>query len=640
MIKKITLLTMLSIAFMHFTTAQTILAEGFEGATFPPAGWTTFIGTNGLGTAQNWIQTETSNTGSSAAFNRYENVTGGIAEDWLVTSQIDLTSASDTELLFYSTQSYGTDYGSNYEVKVSTTSQTTHADFTTVASYTESNVGGPYELKTIDLSAYDGMMIYIAFVHLNDDGDNWFIDDIEVRSPLSLDAKLDDVSLSRYSLTSTDNQLSVRVNNNGGTTINSLDITWSDGTNNYSDNISVNIDPGQTQAINHSTQVNYSSVDEKDITVTITGINGGADGDSSNNSLNTKFNTLSQSGAKKVFIEEATGTWCGWCPRGAVGMDYMAATYPETTVLVAVHNADPMTVTAYDDGIGQYIGGYPSGVVDRKIGDVNPSQGSLESVYNSQLNEIVPVDLSESATQVGNTLTITAQATFYSNFASADTNYRFGIIITEDGVTGTGDGSNINSQDYDQVNYYSGGSEGPMGGYESLGNPVPATQMVYDHVGRALLGGFNGEAGSIPTVITNGQTVSHNFNYTIPSTSNIDNLHIITLLLDQNDGSIVGASESSLAEALSIEEVSNTSTIKVYPNPAKDYINIALQAGTGDYNIAVMDMLGRTVINKSFEGVFGAQNIELPISQLNAGHYIMLINDGTAQYSSKFIVSK
>lgn len=631
MTKKITLLALLGIAFMHFTTAQTILSEGFEGATFPPSGWTSFIGTNGLGTNNNWIQADAPYTGTYGAANVYENVTGGIAEDWLVTSQIDLTTATNAELRFYSTQSYTANYGSTYEVKVSTTSQTNHADFTTVANYTEVNIGNGFELKTVDLSAYDGMMVYIAFVHYNDDGDNWLIDDIEVRSPLDLDAKLNSVSLDRYGITSTDNQLSADVFNNGMNTITALNLSWSDGTNSYSEDFSVNIAPGATQTVNHSTQVNYGSVVAKDITVTINTVNSVADGDSANNSRDTKFNTMTQAGTKAVFIEEATGTWCGWCPRGTVGLDYITSTYPSTVVAVAVHNGDPMALPAYDTGLNAITGGgFPNSAVDRKI-VADPGQASLQAVYDEQINEIVPVNLSSGSVQSGSTLTINAQASFYTLFDDAD--FRLGVIISEDGVTGTSTG-------YAQVNYYSGGANGPMGGYESLPGTVPAAQMVYNHVGRALLGGFDGQAGSIPAVINAGDTFNWEFTYTIPSTSNVANMHIVVVLIDATDGSIVSAQQSSVAESLSVEEVSGISTIKIYPNPAKDNINIAFQDGNGDYTVSVTDMLGRTVIKENFEGVFGIQNKTLPISQLNEGHYIMNINDGTASYSTKFVVSK
>ena len=628
MIKKITFLAVLLFASVQISTAQTLLTEGFEGATFPPAGWTTFMGTNGVGTAQEWIQVEAPNTGTYSAASPFENVASGIAEDWLVTSQIDLTSATNAELLFYSTQSYNADYGSTFDVKVSTNSQTNHADFTTVANYDETNVGAGYELKIIDLSAYDGMMVYIAFVHSNDDGDNWIIDDIEVRSPLNLDAKLDSVSLSRYSLTSLDNQLSFDVNNNGTSTITSLDISWNDGANNYSENFTVLIGPGTTQTINHATQINYSTIEEKDIDVTIDNVNGGADGDSANNSLSTKFNTMSQAGTKVVIIEESTGTWCGWCPRGTVGLDYMSSNYPNTVAAIAVHNGDPMTVAAYDSGLVGTIGtGWPNSGLDRKLLGVDPGQGSLLNGYNTQINETVPVNINTSADLVGNTLTISAQASFFTKFSASD--FRLGVIITEDGVTGTSSG-------YNHVNYYAGGGEGPMGGYENLPDPVPAAQMVYNHVGRAILGGFNGQAGSVPVVINDGDTVSYDFNYTIPAASDQANMHIVVVLIDQTDGTIVSGFQRSVADALSVRDFS-IAGLKIFPNPAKDVLNISFESGEGNYSINIVDMLGRTVIDQKFNDVFGVQNIEIPVATLSQGYYILNVSNDKSAFSTKFI---
>ncbi|MEZ4796459.1 MAG: choice-of-anchor J domain-containing protein [Flavobacteriaceae bacterium] len=195
--KKITLLFILLTAFSFQSNAQ--LTEDFEGGVVPPAGWARFIGTNGLGTAQDWIlETAGVNSGANATRSRYENVTGGLAEDWLVTSQIDLTSVTNSELRFFTRQQFNSNYGSQFEVRVSTNTQTTHADFSaTVATWDETTLNATYnvyEEKVVDLSAYDGSMIYVAFVHINDDGDSWYLDDISVTAaslcsaPTSLDA--------------------------------------------------------------------------------------------------------------------------------------------------------------------------------------------------------------------------------------------------------------------------------------------------------------------------------------------------------------------------------------------------------------------------------------------------------------------
>jgi hypothetical protein len=168
------------------------LSENFDASTDLPAGWATFTGTNGLGTGFNWETSTARNySADNSAFVRYEAVTGGLAEDWLVTPMIDLTDYTGSSLSFYGGQQYTTDYGTAYYVRISTASQTTIADFTdTVATYSEADftditVPELTDMKTIDLSAYDGDQIYIAFVMEQNDGDNWFIDDVNVTGTLS-----------------------------------------------------------------------------------------------------------------------------------------------------------------------------------------------------------------------------------------------------------------------------------------------------------------------------------------------------------------------------------------------------------------------------------------------------------------------
>jgi hypothetical protein len=157
--------------------------ESFENATFPPQCWTTIRGTNNLGTSKDWIRA-TTNTYSSpgAAFVDYENVTGGLAEDWMVSPGILLPPSGTTTLSFYERQTYVSNYGSMYYLKVSTTSQDVRADFTDVMSYNETTFGTTYTQRSIDLSGKNGQVVYIAFVMTNDDGDSWYVDNVSVSS--------------------------------------------------------------------------------------------------------------------------------------------------------------------------------------------------------------------------------------------------------------------------------------------------------------------------------------------------------------------------------------------------------------------------------------------------------------------------
>lgn len=164
--------------------SQVHLNEGFESG-FLPAGWTKYRGTNDLGTTNDWTTNTPSNSGALAAYCSFENVSGGNAEDWLVTSLLNL-SGTNNSLTFYMKQSYGSNYGSVYTIRISTSSQTDHASFTTIQTWNETDFTTSYSLQTIDLSAYDGQNVYIAFVMTNDDGDNWYVDDISVFAPINM----------------------------------------------------------------------------------------------------------------------------------------------------------------------------------------------------------------------------------------------------------------------------------------------------------------------------------------------------------------------------------------------------------------------------------------------------------------------
>lgn len=161
------------------TSAQ--LTEGFEG-TVPPAGWAMFD--NGIGSIITWSSSTNANSGSQAAFINYDCSGGITSEDWLVTPLVAI-NAGDA-LTFYHQDIDSWDYGSSYEIRVSTTSQTNAASFTTIQTFTETQTPTSYGLVAIDLSAYAGSSIYIAFVQVQDCGDAWYIDDVYVGAPQCL----------------------------------------------------------------------------------------------------------------------------------------------------------------------------------------------------------------------------------------------------------------------------------------------------------------------------------------------------------------------------------------------------------------------------------------------------------------------
>lgn len=591
-----------------------ILTENFEGGALP-AGWSKTQSTPSVGwefganlSSQYWaVPSHTKYAASNDDAHDTQAATTNLADkDRLITPPLDLTAQTAVALKFDAF--YTGVYGSEATVEVSTNGGTT---WTTIFTL-DPSAAWQNNIAT-NLSAYAGQNnVLVAFRH--NDGNAWAdgfaIDNVSIYTPPANDAKINSIALNRYGVINTNSNLVLNVTNLGSSTISNLTIDWNDGTS-HSQVINVSIAPFATLDVTHPTALNYAAAVEKTIAVNITAVNGGVDADVSNNTGSKLFNSLSQASPKKVVIEEGTGTWCGWCPRGAVAMEQMYQNHPNDFIGIAVHNGDPMTVTEYDNGTD--LSGFPGCNVDRALLDESVSANLFESYYQERIGLAVPAGLS--MTVSGTTSkTINVSATFRTVFASA--NYRLGVVIIEDNVTGTASG-------YNQTNYYAGGANGAMGGFESLPNPVPAASMVYDHVGRALLGGFAGQANSVPTTITDGLAASYTFNYTIPSTSNSANMSAVALLIDNATGEIVTAEKTSLSAA-NVNEL-ETIGLNVYPNPASGAVNVSFEANNGDFVITLTDLQGRVISSKEMTNLNGSQVVTFSTEDVASGSYIVTV---------------
>lgn len=635
---KKSLLTLSAVLAAGVSFSQIIISENFNGTTGTaiPATWTQVTsatdggyksGTNtGLSSSNFAVP---SLDGSRIVGTNDDGCNCNKANERLISPVFDLSSATaavlDVNVFFPGATYQGVT--ETAKIDVSTDGGTT---WTLLSNLT--GVTSGWQDLSISLASYLGNNnVKISFVY-NDNGGwlfGFFVDNFVVRQPSQDDAKLISSTLNRYSLINTNNTLGLSVKNDGANAITSLTVNWNDGTD-HSSVITTNIAAGATATINHPTAINYATALEKNIAVTITNVNGNTDPNMSNNTSSKLFNSVSQLAAKSVIIEEGTGTWCGWCPRGAVAMEAMVANHPNDFIGVAVHNGDPMTVTEYNNGAA--FTGFPGANVDRVVLGADVSDTDFENYYQDRIGLIVPAAINVAASGSGSAVTLNVTSTFYTPFAAA--NYRLGVIISEDNVTGTG-------STYNQANYYSSTSQnialtGAGHNWQTEPNPVPAANMEYDHVGRALLGGYNGQTGSVPAAITDGQAVNYSFNYTVPGTSNKNNMHAVAVLIDQATGEIVNAKQISLASA-GIEEAA-TIGMEVYPNPASAVVNVKFEGKGGEYTIAVTDLAGRQVAFTSVANANGSQLVALPINGLSAGNYLITVANNGASYTQNLMI--
>lgn len=367
------------------------------------------------------------------------------------------------------------------------------------------------------------------------------------------------------------------------------------------------------------------------------------DDDILDDSITYNTTSLVPAQGKIVVGEEGTGTWCGWCPRGAVFMDKWAEEYDGYFAGIAVHNGttDPMVVNEYDAGMGLLIGGYPSALVDRG-NDIDPS--AMENDIRSRLL-IPPTAVITNGANYNSTtgvLNVSLTTTFAQAVVSG--NYKLVCVLTQDSVKGTTSG-------YNQTNYYAGGSNGAMGGFESLPSPVPASQMRYDHVARFISPSFNGipNAFTMPAAIGFEQT--YNFTFVIPSSYNIDKMHIVGMFVDPS-GKIDNASYTTIDEAIDngfengtqvsgVEDMTPLDHTNLYPNPAGNIVNLSLDLPTNeDVTIKVYDLSGKVVVSQIINAPAGKSIHTMNTEAFASGMYLVDLSYGEIHKSIKFSVIK
>jgi hypothetical protein len=176
--KKITLL--LSILLIGFTShAQ--FPQNFDGGVIP-ATWAVFAGDGETTTVQAWTSGLFTDGITGYALCQYEGA-GFETQDWLV-SPLTAIESTNSLLGFNERNPYGAAYDpTTMSIRVSTTSQTDISSFTTLSSLTSAEVFAGTGTRSVDLSAYEGQDIYIAWVLTQNDTDGWLIDSLELQNP-------------------------------------------------------------------------------------------------------------------------------------------------------------------------------------------------------------------------------------------------------------------------------------------------------------------------------------------------------------------------------------------------------------------------------------------------------------------------
>lgn len=311
-----------------------------------------------------------------------------------------------------------------------------------------------------------------------------------------------------------------------------------------------------------------------------------ADEIETNNSKSGTVSVFKYTYDKKILVEEATGTWCQWCPYGFVGMALMNEKYPDNFIGIAVHNGDGMTVTAYDSALKKFITGYPSCVVNRKT--VGHPYAELEDLYlaemaiPSQVGISVEAYLNEELTKAE----ITTTARF--GYTADNINCRLAYVIIENDVTG-----------YKQTNGFAGGGAGAFYGWESQPSQV---SVAFDEVARGIYSSFTGITNSVPTSVVEDEPFTHEYSITLPTKiQDKDQLELIVMLLDVKSGQVLNADKVHLEPGNAIGKVNATNDLLNIVSAENGVIRFNINA-EGNSTIALYDVNGKQITSSTVNG--------------------------------------
>ena len=308
---------------------------------------------------------------------------------------------------------------------------------------------------------------------------------------------------------------------------------------------------------------------------------------------------LEKSADRVSVVEEQTGTWCGWCPRGHVALDLLNKQLGDKVVTLAGHftngesQVDPMNILgdnitsqaeAYADYglIALYVssllggGGLPGAMFDRVVAadpyvGANTTKGK-NGTYEYGATDLVNLLKEENPSEADFSMTaswaddkntdikVDLTTTFnYNRFGSFP--YGVAFVLSENGMTGKG-------ATWKQLNAYS--KLAGVNGASDFNNPDMAAwfkagsyvSTTYDNVVVQAWNPFGNAAivDKSVTDIVKGEAIPFSTTLKVNSDliQNYNNLTLSALLINLNSLAVVNAAKVVLGNcAAGIEDVNS-----------------------------------------------------------------------------------
>lgn len=344
-------------------------------------------------------------------------------------------------------------------------------------------------------------------------------------------------------------QTTVTFVNHGSAGISSLDVEYDLDGNILSEHYDLNRPVKGQIGATYDVNVSLPAIDTKgnyDLRVTVNNVNTAVNEDDMPYAI-SPVSALTYVPKHRTLLEEYTGLWCGWCPRGFVALELLADQYPDEFVCVSYHNGDPMEILNANS-FPSPVSGFPGAWMDRGM-ELDPYYGSDGSTPMGIINDLqwrntmfanADIDLAAEYVADDNTVNVKADVTF--PYDADDNDYALEYILVEDGMT---------DPSWAQSNYFPDypdyAEEEGLDAF--VDNDSEVYGLVYNDV-AVMMSEIGGIDESIPTSVTADEPVSHEYTFYLdyawntsyePLIQDTEKLEMVALLIDKKTGVVANA---------------------------------------------------------------------------------------------------
>jgi thiol-disulfide isomerase/thioredoxin len=472
-------------------------------------------------------------------------------------------------------------------------------------------------------------------------GNQFFVDDIIIShtpyTPMDIDALLSSINTPSNIQFPMNVEITGTVLNYGADPITSFDITWTDGTDSYTQNFNgLNIANLETYDFTHVDLLSMNSQTTANITVTVENVNGGTDTDNQNNSLNTQINSYPFLADRIPLYEHFTSNTCGPCAQFNPGFQVLLDANDVNNLNNSGVNAIKFQESypgapdqSYNGDITNRASYYGVNSIPSAHIDGVSTSGSQTEIDN---HKDVPcfIDISGTAiSEEGNDLTVDLSITSYENYPNTTVH----IVLVEDEYNNS-QGSNGETEFFQVARKMLPNSSGTSADL-SEGNTITINEEEFFAYGNVEPNGYNTWNGlsncRVIVYIQNetDQTVLQSRVIEITGNTTVAESYdcIASGCIDPGtgDGEFSTMQECIDACASDIKYWPDFN-LNLSPNPTTDYLQLEFQSIEKNVSIKIYSITGQLMQQTVHNGAIGSQTINIDMRDLPNGIYNLSIS--------------